>query len=94
MTQVEEWLESRRREPTIKGSVHTWLAAHPKGGKVVIGRRPRAGKRQRTIATYLPDEMIREIQADANRHGRSLAESIHEAWKIARPTIQNYPGAP
>lgn len=49
----------------------------------------KSDKRKQSL--YFPDQMLREIQAEANRQDRSLSWIVQKAWYIARPEIAKYP---
>ena len=49
----------------------------------------RSDKRKQSL--YFPDEMLKEIQNEANRQDRSLSWIVQKAWKIARKEISKYP---
>ena len=51
-----------------------------------------AGTDKRKQSLYFPEEMLKEIQAEAARQDRSLSWIVQKAWLIARETIQKYPG--
>lgn len=84
--QVDEWLAYRRNPQPVKVSVSIWAECDRVRTNQI--------KRGRKITTYLPDEILNEAQADANRRGRSLSQSIQQAWELAREKIFAYPGAP
>lgn len=42
--------------------------------------------RKRTV--YFPGDMIDEIQREADRLNKSIAEVIRQAWDIAKPEIE------
>lgn len=46
---------------------------------------------KRKQSLYFPEEMLKEIQEEANRQDRSLSWIVQKAWKIARPDIKKYP---
>ncbi len=46
---------------------------------------------KRKQSLYFPEEMLLEIQAEANRQDRSLSWIVQQAWKIARTEIQKFP---
>ena len=48
------------------------------------------GERQ---SIYFPKEMAEEIKAEALRQDRSISWIIQKAWRIARPKMQQLPGA-
>jgi uncharacterized small protein (TIGR04563 family) len=53
---------------------------------------PMAGSTdKRKQSLYFPEEMLKEIQEEANRQDRSLSWIVQKAWKIARPEIKKYP---
>ena len=43
-----------------------------------------AGTDKRKQSLYFPEEMLKEIQEEANRQDRSLSWVVQQAWKIAR----------
>ena len=46
-----------------------------------------ADKRKQSL--YFPEEMLKEIQDEANRQDRSLSWIVQQAWRIARGDIKN-----
>ena len=61
-----------------------------------IGGRPSAedlmaGTDKRKQSLYFPEDMLREIQEEANRQDRSLSWIVQQAWKIARNEIMRFP---
>jgi uncharacterized small protein (TIGR04563 family) len=54
-------------------------------------RTPMAGTDKRKQSLYFPEEMLREIQEEANRQDRSLSWIVQQAWKIARGEITRFP---
>jgi len=42
-----------------------------------------AGTDKRKQSLYFPEDMLREIQEEANRQDRSLSWIVQQAWKIA-----------
>ncbi len=50
---------------------------------------PKSDKRKQSL--YFPEEMLKEITAEANRQDRSLSWIVQKAWKIARKEITKYP---
>ena len=50
-----------------------------------------AGTDKRKQSLYFPEEMLREIQEEANRQDRSLSWVVQQAWKIARDRIKSFP---
>ena len=49
------------------------------------------GTDKRNQSLYFPEEMLREIQEEANRQDRSLSWVVQQAWKIARDRIKSFP---
>ena len=45
----------------------------------------------RKQSLYFPEEMLAEIQREANRQDRSLSWIVQQAWKLARGNIKNFP---
>jgi uncharacterized small protein (TIGR04563 family) len=43
---------------------------------------------------YFPEEVLAEIQYEADRQDRSLSWIVQQAWRIARAELQKLPGAP
>lgn len=50
-----------------------------------------AGSDKRKQSLYFPEEMLKEIQAEAARQDRSLSWIVQKAWKIARSEIRKFP---
>lgn len=50
-----------------------------------------AGSDKRKQSLYFPEEMLKEIQAEAARQDRSLSWIVQKAWKIARNEIRRFP---
>lgn len=46
---------------------------------------------KRKQSLYLPEEMLKEIQDEANRQDRSLSWIVQQAWRIARSEIMRFP---
>jgi uncharacterized small protein (TIGR04563 family) len=42
---------------------------------------------------YFPDDMLREIMAEAVRLDRSLSWTVQQAWHVARPELRRFPAA-
>ena len=49
----------------------------------------KSDKRKQSL--YFPEQMLNEIQFEANRQDRSLSWIVQKAWKIARREIFKYP---
>ena len=49
------------------------------------------GTDKRKQSLYFPEDMLREIQEEANRQDRSLSWVVQQAWKIARAEIMRFP---
>jgi uncharacterized small protein (TIGR04563 family) len=50
---------------------------------------PGTDKRKQSL--YFPEDMLNEIQMEANRQDRSLSWIVQQAWKIARDRIKAFP---
>jgi uncharacterized small protein (TIGR04563 family) len=50
-----------------------------------------ASSDKRKQSLYFPEQMLKEIQEEANRQDRSLSWIVQKAWKIARKDIMKYP---
>ena len=48
-----------------------------------------ADKRKQSL--YFPEEMLIEIQNEADRQDRSMSWIVQQAWKIARGEISRFP---
>ena len=48
-----------------------------------------ADKRKQSL--YFPEEMLKEIQDEANRQDRSRSWIVQQAWRIARSEIKRFP---
>jgi uncharacterized small protein (TIGR04563 family) len=46
---------------------------------------------KRKQSLYFPEDMLEEIQQEANRQDRSLSWIVQQAWKIARPELHKLP---
>jgi uncharacterized small protein (TIGR04563 family) len=46
---------------------------------------------KRKQSLYFPEEMLKEIQDEANRQDRSLSWIVQQAWRIARSEIMRFP---
>jgi uncharacterized small protein (TIGR04563 family) len=46
-----------------------------------------AGNDKRKQSLYFPEEMLKEIQAEASRQDRSLSWVVQRAWKTARKEL-------
>jgi uncharacterized small protein (TIGR04563 family) len=47
---------------------------------------------KRKQSLYFPDEMLKEIAAEAMRQDRSLSWIVQKSWKAARKDILSIPG--
>jgi uncharacterized small protein (TIGR04563 family) len=45
---------------------------------------------KRKQSLYFPDEMLKEIQDEANRLDRSLSWIVQQAWRMARSEITRF----
>ncbi len=50
---------------------------------------PGTDKRKQSL--YFPEDMLNEIQAEANRQDRSLSWIVQQAWRCARGEIMRFP---
>ena len=50
-----------------------------------------ANSDKRKQSLYFPEEMLKEIAAEATRQDRSLSWIVQKAWKAARKDIMNIP---
>jgi uncharacterized small protein (TIGR04563 family) len=46
---------------------------------------------KRKQSLYFPEEMLREIGAEATRQDRSLSWIVQKAWKTARKEVMSIP---
>lgn len=46
---------------------------------------------KRKQSLYFPEQMLKEIQDEANRQDRSMSWIMQKAWKIASPDIKKFP---
>ena len=49
----------------------------------------RTDKRKQSL--YFPEEMLKEIQTEANRQDRSLSWIVQQAWRLSRGEIMRFP---
>ena len=45
----------------------------------------------RKQSLYFPEDMLEEIQREANRQDRSISWIVQQAWKVARAEIRRMP---
>ena len=45
----------------------------------------------RKQSLYFPEEMLKEIEIEAQRQDRSLSWIVQQAWKIARADLRKIP---
>ena len=50
-----------------------------------------AGPDKRKQSLYFPEDMLKEIQNEANRQDRSLSWVVQQAWRIASKEIRKFP---
>ena len=60
-------------------------------GRGLDNRGTMAGSDKRKQSLYFPEEMLKEIQDEANRQDRSLSWIVQQAWRIARNEITRCP---
>lgn len=46
---------------------------------------------KRKQSLYFPEEMLREIQAEAVRQDRSLSWIVQQAWRLSRDEVRRFP---
>ena len=46
---------------------------------------------KRKQSLYFPEEMLKEIQTEANRQDRSLSWIVQQAWRLSRGEIMRFP---
>jgi uncharacterized small protein (TIGR04563 family) len=46
---------------------------------------------KRKQSLYFPEDILSEIQAEAQRQDRSMSWIVQQAWKIARGEIERFP---
>ena len=61
----------------------------PSEAAVDMADTKRTDKRKQSL--YFPEEMLKEIQLEANRQDRSLSWIVQQAWRIARNEIMRFP---
>lgn len=44
------------------------------------------------FSIYSSKEMRAELNAEAERQGRSISWLLQQAWQVAQPTIKRFPG--
>jgi uncharacterized small protein (TIGR04563 family) len=42
---------------------------------------------------YFPEDMLRDIMAEATRLDRSLSWTVQQAWRLARAELRKFPAA-
>ena len=47
---------------------------------------------KRKQSLYFPEDMLREIEPEAQRQDRSLSWIVQQAWRIARAQMARIPG--
>ena len=52
-----------------------------------------AGSDKRKQSLYFPQDMLEEIQREAERQDRSLSWIVQRAWKTARNELKKFPSA-
>ncbi len=56
------------------------------------GNSPNTGSSpKRKQSLYFPEDMLLEIQQEANRQDRSLSWIVQQAWRIARQEMKKFP---
>ncbi len=57
----------------------------------LAGNMGAADKRKQSL--YFPEDMLKEIQAEAARLDRSLSWIVQQGWKLARGPIKAFPSS-
>ena len=52
-----------------------------------------SGSDKRKQSLYFPDDLLKEIQAEAIRQDRSLSWIVQKAWQAARKEMMKLPSA-
>ena len=50
-----------------------------------------SGTDKRKQSLYFPEQMLKEIQAEALRQDRSLSWIVQQAWRLSRDRVQKFP---
>ena len=50
-----------------------------------------SGTDNRKQSLYFPEEMLNEIQKEADRQDRSISWIVQQAWKVARIDVRKFP---
>jgi uncharacterized small protein (TIGR04563 family) len=66
-------------------------AERPTAGPQRAEETTMAGTDKRKQSLYFPEEMLKEIEHEANRQDRSMSWIVQQAWKIARGEITRFP---
>ena len=77
--------------PAKEGAPSRPLTSRPRGVQDSQGAMGQASNKLRQ-SLYFPEEMLREIQAQATRQDRSLSWIVQQAWRIARAQMARIPG--
>src|SRR5450755_4431276 len=72
-------------------SASEWISGREPRPVPTLGGVEMAGTDKRKQSLYFPEDMLREIQEEANRQDRSLSWIVQQAWKIARGEIMRFP---
>jgi uncharacterized small protein (TIGR04563 family) len=56
-----------------------------------MGHMSTSDKRKQSL--YFPEEMLKEMQAEATRQDRSLSWIVQKAWRTARKELAKYPSS-
>jgi uncharacterized small protein (TIGR04563 family) len=49
------------------------------------------GGDKRKQSLYFPEDMLSEIQAEAERQDRSMSWIVQQAWRLSKGEIQRFP---
>lgn len=62
-------------------------------GGTIPRRNANPGGDKRKQSLYFPEEMLKEMQAEAERQDRSLSWIVQHAWRVARSEVGRFPAA-
>jgi uncharacterized small protein (TIGR04563 family) len=80
------------RFPTCTGRREAACPGLPLGAARAYNGPMGTMQEKRKQSLYFPEEMLREIQAEATRQDRSLSWIVQHAWTAARERIRKMPG--
>ena len=75
----------------LSGRRSEGIVPHPLDKTLTGNKIKMANTDKRKQSLYFPEEMLKEIQDEANRQDRSLSWIVQQAWRIARSEIMRFP---